>query len=74
MGVHVCPVCGGTGKKPKAFYEPGDAGGTGDWSLVPCRACGGSGVIITPDSIYPPVAPIAPEAPKDWPNTWKTIS
>ncbi len=55
--VHICPVCGGVGTVPPGFYDP-FAPSTTDAMREQCRACGGRGVIIVPDSsIYPPSQP-----------------
>lgn len=57
--VHVCPVCNGRGTVSAGFYNPYDASTTAMETQVTCRACGGKGVIITPEpSIYPPCKPV----------------
>lgn len=68
MAVHICPVCKGRATMPCEFYDPD----TTESGRVPCRACGGKGVIITPErSIYPPYKPPLPcpfplPSPYDW--------
>ena len=53
MKAQVCPVCGGKGKVPKAFYEPWRAwepsstNPAEEW--IDCKACGGRGIIFVPE-------------------------
>lgn len=47
---HVCPLCKGCGAVPESFYNPPDPfvyqpSTTCGETYVPCRACGGMGVI-----------------------------
>lgn len=49
MAVHKCPVCNGRGTVRCEFY--GEEITTGG-DRLPCRACGGKGVIIT---LEPPI-------------------
>ena len=46
-----CPVCGGVGMMPQSFYNPspfGPPSTTGGEMRVPCRACGGRGIVWEP--------------------------
>ena len=61
MPPYICPVCGGKGSVPPGFYDTGGY----PWDTTtninirqPCRACGGSGVIVTPDEYQPPVVTV----------------
>jgi len=73
--VHVCPVCGGVGTVPADFYDPDMSRSTAGCTQVTCKACGGNGIIIVRDTVYPPSEPRV----KAWwwyPNTsnWYTVS
>lgn len=71
--VHLCPVCLGVGSVPPGFYDsPGS--GTTSGAREQCRACGGNGIIIVRDTVYPR----EPRAKINWPADqgagWKTVS
>ena len=51
--VHTCPICSGLGTVPPGFYDP-PASGTSITVREQCRACGGRGIIIVRDTVYPP--------------------
>lgn len=64
MAVQKCPVCNGRGTVLAGFYEDNACLST---KRVPCRACGGKGVIITPEpSIYPRPIPDTPSIYPPW--------
>ena len=51
MTAILCPVCNGMGKVPQEYYNPPPSGitpisTTGGIVYVPCRGCGGRGVIV----------------------------
>ena len=48
--VHVCPICNGTGRVRSSFYSKDPGWGGEETRSEPyalCKACGGTGVIIT---------------------------
>lgn len=45
--VHECPVCIGRGTVPAGFYESsGPTFTSAGMATVPCRGCGGNGVVV----------------------------
>ena len=54
MSYQRCPICYGKGKVPAGFYELTDYVSSTDIKQPEiCRACAGSGVLMTPDIAYP---------------------
>ena len=68
----VCPVCGGKGTMPHGFYsgENDTMTTTVPMQRVPCRACGGSGVLYDLVPYTPSPIPYVPFNPYWPPNTW----
>lgn len=55
MSSELCPVCKGRGWMPQHFYEPLNPYVTGPQDgKLPCRACGGRGVIVDQPNPNPP--------------------
>ena len=53
MGVNICPVCFGVGRKKRGFYpDSPPRPGTTNEEYVLCRSCGGSGIIK--ETAFPP--------------------